>query len=73
MRKNAFLIVDPQRGFMPCYEGVRLNVDGFGELPVPGGELIIEPLNYLISGFVARGDKIATTQDEHPEDTAHCN
>ncbi|MCA9348741.1 isochorismatase family protein [Candidatus Saccharibacteria bacterium] len=67
---KALGIVDAQRGFMPVTEGDRLGLAGFGELPVDEGELIVPALNrILISRF--RPDFIFTTQDWHPDGTAH--
>lgn len=68
---TALLIVDAQRGFMPAGEGHRLWMEGFGELPVPGSEQIIAPLNRLIGAAALGGLAIATTQDWHPYETAH--
>lgn len=72
INREALVIVDAQRGFMPASEGERLALDGFGELGVNGGENIVEKINALTR---ALGEKtfglIATTQDWHPMDTAH--
>lgn len=72
MNREALIIVDAQRGFMPAHEGTRLALPGFGELGVEGGEKIVEKINALTR---ALGEKtfglIATTQDWHPLHTAH--
>lgn len=68
---TAFGIIDAQRCFMPALEGERLGVEGFGELPVEGGELIVPNLNNLTHEFRRRALPVATTQDWHPEETAH--
>ncbi len=67
----ALGIIDAQRGFMPALEGERLGVPGFGELPVTDGELIVPNLNNLTHAFRSHMAPIATTQDWHPEETAH--
>lgn len=69
--QNALIIVDAQRGFMPGSEGERLQLDGFGELGVEGGETIVSPINELTTLFGKYGMLIATTQDFHPAKTAH--
>ncbi len=71
MNKIALGIIDAQRGFMPTEEGERLGRDGFGELAVPDGEQIVEPVNRLLKGFADKGLPEFTTQDWHPHDTAH--
>lgn len=67
MTNIALGIIDAQRGFMPAEEGERLNQPGFGELPVRDGERIIPHLNAL----VMQVEQVFTTQDFHPENTAH--
>lgn len=64
-------IVDAERGFMPAAEGDRLGVPGFGELPVEGGEQIVDNVNKLLAAAALRGCATFTTQDEHPPETAH--
>ncbi len=82
MEKSALIIVDAQRGFMPLEEGRRvwpnLSDDerqkpnyGWGELPVPDGGEIINPVNRLVAASIQFGHLIATTQDWHPSNTAH--
>jgi nicotinamidase/pyrazinamidase len=71
MKRLALGIIDAQRGFMPAMEGERLGVEGFGELPVEGGEQIIEPANRLIAAFARLNWPVFTTQDWHPRETAH--
>lgn len=71
IQREAFGIIDAQRGFMPAEEGLRLQTQGFGELPVPEGEYIVEPINNLLGWFAARGAEVFTTQDWHPKVTAH--
>lgn len=69
---EALVIVDTQRGFMPASEGERLQLSGFGELGVDGGEYIVERINRLTAALSATaGNLIATTQDWHPVHTAH--
>ncbi|MDB5164275.1 MAG: isochorismatase hydrolase, nicotinamidase/pyrazinamidase [Candidatus Saccharibacteria bacterium] len=68
---TALGIIDAQRGFMPASEGERLDVPGFGELPIMEGEHIVPYLNTLLGAFSLRGMDIFTTQDWHPERTAH--
>lgn len=71
-RKEALVIVDAQRGFMPASEGNRLSLEGFGELGVEGGQNIIDHLNALTRRMSEKAlGLIATTQDWHPTDTAH--
>lgn len=67
----ALVIVDAQRCFMPAEEGARLNTPGFGELPVPDGQAVVSPINQLTKAFLQHDLPIATTQDQHPEKTAH--
>lgn len=71
MNQPILGIIDAQRGFMPEAEGVRLDVHGFGELPVPDGEAIIAPLNRVIGAFAVNNYEVFTTQDWHPRHTAH--
>lgn len=68
---KALVIVDMQRGFMPASEGERLDLPGFGELAVEGGHLIVPNVNKLTKAFRRDHLPIATTQDWHPEETAH--
>lgn len=70
-KQEALIIVDAQRCFMPASEGERLDMDGFGELPVEGGEEVVAPLNELTHVFRGLDRPIMTTQDQHPEETAH--
>lgn len=67
MTKEALIIIDAQRGFMPAEEGQRLGAAGFGELPVTEGEQIIPVINRLVGSFAT----LVTTQDWHPHQTAH--
>lgn len=71
MTNLALGIIDAQRGFMPAHEGQRLNQEGFGELPVPGGEQIVPKLNTLLAACAERAIASFTTQDFHPAQTAH--
>lgn len=71
MSNPALIIVDAQRGFMPLSEGGRLAQEGFGELGVPNGQNIVPYLNTLTSDFQAKDLQVYTTQDWHPEQTAH--
>lgn len=67
----ALAIIDEQRGFMPAAEGERLGVDGFGELTVPGGHLVVPNSNRLTEAFLERDLPVVTTQDSHKLGTAH--
>jgi nicotinamidase/pyrazinamidase len=72
MEKNYALgIIDAQRGFMPAEEGERLNVTGFGELPIQDGDTIVADVNRLLEEAVANNIATFTTQDWHPQGTAH--
>ncbi len=71
MKDLALGIIDAQRGFMPAEEGLKLNIPGFGELPVTDGELIVPNVNKLLAEYAVRGYMIFTTQDWHPRNTAH--
>lgn len=71
MTTEAFVLVDAQRGFMPIGEGDRDAAHGFGELAVPEGDQIIQPVNALLRAFAANRAAIITTQDWHPKVTAH--
>lgn len=68
---KALVIVDAQRGFMPAEEGERLGVEGFGELTVPNGQRIVRPINGMTGIFFDHDMQVITTQDMHPEQTAH--
>ncbi len=69
--KKGLVIVDVQPGFMPASEGERLGLPGYGELGVDGAEKIIPNINLLTRVFHSCMYLIATTQDNHPEETAH--
>lgn len=69
MEKIVVGIIDVQRGFIPAYEGEKLDRAGFGELPVPDGEQVVNPIRAL--ALVAGSRNIFTTQDWHPQHTAH--
>lgn len=71
MNQPALIIVDAQRGFMPANEGARLGTQGFGELPVTGGELIVPRVNALTEACLDTKTPVFTTQDWHPQQTAH--
>lgn len=72
MNREALVIVDAQRGFMPASEGDRLNLAGFGELGVEGGQTIVDKINALTRSLSNKAlGLIATTQDWHPLITAH--
>ena len=72
MNKNiAFGLIDAQRGFMPAEEGERLGLPGFGELGVPNGERIVPKVNALLAQAALNNLVTFTTQDWHPENTAH--
>lgn len=69
MKETVFGIIDAQRGFMPTYEGERLDRAGFGQLPVEDGQKIIPVVKHLLWAMGA--ENTFTTQDWHPEHTAH--
>jgi len=71
MAHTVFGLIDVQCGFMPASEGMRLGRPGFGELAVPTGEALVPLLNQLTSTAGASGLQIFTTQDWHPQATAH--
>lgn len=71
IKTNSLVVVDAQRGFMPAEEGERLDLPGFGELGVPDGDQVVDPINRLTHTFRGHMLPIATTQDWHPEQTAH--
>ena len=72
MNHQALAIIDTEKCFMPLEEGLRLdNPEGFGELGVPGGEKVVGPINELTETFVRAGLPIVTTQEAHPQETAH--
>lgn len=57
---DALIVVDVQRDFLPG-----------GNLPVPDGDAVIEPLNAYIRAFDARDLPIVFSRDWHPAD--HCS
>src|SRR5262249_19580081 len=67
MSERALVVVDVQPGFVP----ERADLPGSGELGVPDGEGIIPNINRLLGKFAALGCDVVTTQDYHPEVTAH--
>jgi len=68
-KRTALGIIDVQRGFMPSSESEQYYKDGFGELPITNGQAVVPVINKLIT---ASGiDMVFTTQDWHPEETAH--
>lgn len=69
MSEVLFGAIDTQRGFMPPEEGEKTDRAGFGELPVPEGQKVVDPIRELI--LAAGGANTFTTQDDHPNDTAH--
>lgn len=68
---SAVLIIDAQRGFMPVEEGERLELEGFGELTVPNAQNIVPAINKLTQVALEHALPVATTQDNHPTQTAH--
>lgn len=68
---NALVIIDMGLGFMPASEGTRLNVEGCGELAVPGGERLVKPINKLTRVALETGAYVAGTRDAHKLGTAH--
>ena len=75
--RGVVVIVDPSRGFMPKEEGERLRAmgnpdwQGFGELPVPHGEEIVDATIQLIRAAQVGGYAVILILDDHPEETAH--
>lgn len=69
MKETVLGIIDVQRGFMPTEEGERLDKAGFGQLPVTDGQRIVPVVKRLLWAAGARNT--FTTQDWHPEHTAH--
>lgn len=69
MKEAVLGIIDAQRGFMPTPEGEKLDRAGFGELPVADGQRIIPVVKRLL--WAAGQQNTFTTQDWHPEHTAH--
>src|SRR5664279_2419833 len=68
---TAVIAVDMQRGFMPRERSPFLQMAGFAELPVEGGNETVQPANRLMATAAELGMLIATTQDWHPYETAH--
>ncbi|MDV3104543.1 nicotinamidase [Thermococcus waiotapuensis] len=56
MSREALIVVDMQRDFMPG-----------GALPVPEGDKIITKVNQCIKKFQERGALVVATRDWHPE------
>ena len=69
MKETVLGIIDAQRGFMPAEEGEKLDRAGFGELPVTDGQRIIPVVKRLL--WAMGSVNTFTTQDWHPEHTAH--
>jgi nicotinamidase/pyrazinamidase len=57
---DALMVVDVQRDFLPG-----------GQLPVPGGEEVIPPLNRYLAMFVSRNLPVFISGDFHPPN--HCS
>lgn len=64
-------MIDVQRCFMPKEEGERIDAAGFGELPVASGEEVVPVLNRINAYAINNDIERITTQDWHPEETAH--
>ncbi len=62
-------IIDAQRGFMPAAEGEKIDAAGFGQLPVTDGQRIVPVVKRLL--FAMGAENTFTTQDWHPDQTAH--
>lgn len=60
MSKEALVIVDVQKDFCPK-----------GALPVPEGDLVVEPLNRMINLALRKGWHIVASKDSHPSNTSH--
>ena len=59
-RRDALLIVDVQRDFLPG-----------GALAVPGGDAVVAPLNAYIAQALEAGSPVFASRDSHPVD--HCS
>jgi nicotinamidase/pyrazinamidase len=57
MGKQALIVVDVQRDFLPG-----------GSLAVPGGDEIVEAINRLIKIYADAGNPVFVTMDSHPQD-----
>lgn len=68
---KALVIVDANRCFFPGEEGDRLGLPGFGELPVPNAQDILEPINELTELYASHELLVVTTGEAHPAETAH--
>lgn len=71
MTIKAVGAIEATRSFMPKEEGIRLGLPGFGELPAPEGQEVVGPINDLFQAYARAGQDVFTTQDWHPEHTAH--
>jgi len=56
-QETAIIVVDVQNGFCPG-----------GELAVPDGDRVVEPLNAYVDRVVRAGGKVVATRDWHPPD-----
>lgn len=68
---TAVVEVDMKRCFMPLEEGLRLGIEGFGELPVEGGHLLVPTANSMVEIALDHDIPVVTVGDAHPEETAH--
>lgn len=57
---DALIVIDVQNDFL-----------GGGNLPVPDGDRVIEPLNRYVAAFARRGLTVIATRDWHPP--RHCS
>jgi nicotinamidase/pyrazinamidase len=69
--EKALILVDLQPDFMPESEGQRIGLSGAGTLGVENGEKIVPKANIMTRAFRRYMYPILTTQDNHPEETAH--
>ena len=63
--------VDMDRCFMPAEENDRLDIEGCGELPVPGAHLLVPIINRIVEVALDHNVPVAETSEAHPEETAH--
>jgi nicotinamidase/pyrazinamidase len=68
---TAVVEIDMKRGFMPLVEGLRLGVEGFGELPVESAPRIVPVANKVVEVALDHNLAVIDVGDAHPEHTAH--
>jgi nicotinamidase/pyrazinamidase len=72
-QKTALGIIDMQKGFLPLDAAVEANDSeaGYGELPLENGHKLVEVINEVTKKAEQQNLSIFTTQDWHPQETAH--